>query len=227
MASVELAKARLGVGPSRPTLYQLDLPVGNILPGADRPGVSKEVKDYLQLYAKSLSIPQVSHEVMPLLGHGEMGVMRLQPVGQKFVGNQFTIEVLENSNFSVYHDLKGLMERAGVNLNSSSSQSRSQRMRYYDSYVFDLDLSKLEFPNMGRDLKPYEKDNEAMSGYKRVAEFKFHNCYVSKIDNITLSSEAYDTATTYLVTFNYETYQYISFDKKSTRYGHHELRDND
>ena len=62
------------------------------------------------------------------------------------------------------------------------SHDRAQRMRYYEDYIFNVQLMKLEFPN-NQDENVSRDDGNHMidAGYKKVANYKFERCHMTEI----------------------------------------------
>ena len=116
-----------------------------------------------------------------------------------------------------------VFNETGVNSNpNASTGNRSQRMNYYNDYVFNMSLTKLELPNGPKSLP--EITNEAIMidyGYKRVAQYNFQKCYVSNIGNMVFDSAAIDDILSFPIEFTYESYHHDntkSYDLE-TRFG--------
>ena len=73
-------KAILAAGPSRPTLYQVILPVGG-------------VNDYLKFFCKATFMPEVRSERISAVGHDAIGIERQQPTRIMY-GKPFEITIL-------------------------------------------------------------------------------------------------------------------------------------
>ena len=187
--SYEQAKALMDRGVSRPTLFALELP--NL--------VNRRTNDYLKLFCKSTAIPEVRAATAFVNGHERMGISREQATAIRF-GKPFTIEVIENSDFSVYQDIREWFDRTCVGVNNNRM---SQRMAYYESYVQDMTLFKLEQPD---DQRTILGAAELTANYKRVLEVNFVNAYPIKISPIRLNTENQNTVTTYTIDFTYESY---------------------
>ena len=193
MASYEAAKALLKRGVSRPTLYSVQLP---------QSFVDRETNDYLNYFATSTAIPAVSTPTIFVSGHENMGVVREQPVGMVFQ-KPFNMTVIENSDFTVYKELRSWLDRTARG--SNQMFDRNIRMQYYDTYTSDMELVKLE-----QRTKPKKsKDDDDVfdnSLYKETLRIKFINAYPINISDIQLSGSDYDAYTWYTVDFSYESY---------------------
>ena len=186
------AKAMMSMGPSRPTLYQVTLPE-----------VGGNVNDYLKFYCKATFIPEVRAERISAVGHDAIGIERQQATRIMY-GKPFEITVIENSDFSVYKGIRKWFDSIATNINSGSGGSGpnpSQRMKYYDTIVRDMTLTKLENPrNSGATL--------GSNNLRKVLEVTFKNAYPVRMGTIQLGSDLFDTATEFTAAFTYETYNY-------------------
>jgi len=187
--SYEQARALMDRGVSRPTLFALTLP--NL--------VNRRTNDYLNLFCRATAIPEIRTATAFVNGHERMGISREQPTAIRF-GKPFRIEVIENSEFSVYQDLRQWFDMTCVDINDPRA---SQRMNYYESYVQDMQLHKLELPD---NLLGALGSAELTANYKRVMTINFVNAYPIKIGAISLNTESRNTVTTYSVDFTYESY---------------------
>ena len=168
-------------GPSRPTLYEVQLPVF---------GRSRE---YLKFFCQTTAIPSVSVQTTTANGQEYQGIVREQPLAVVY-GKPFTMTIIENKDFGVYKDLRGWFDSCAVNANPTQI-SRTQRMNYYETFVRDMTLTKLE--NGGSVFGP---------GYDRPLSVTFFSAFPVSIGQISLGSDQYDTSTTYEISFSYESY---------------------
>ena len=175
-------------GVSRPSLFSLQLP----------PAVNRRTNDYLNLFCRAATIPEIRTATAFVNGHERMGISREQPTAIRF-GKPFTIEVIENSEFTTYQDMRAWFDRTTVTLDPTSSQ----RMNYYDTFVQDMTLHKLELPNSNGGILGALDPN---ANYKRVLSVDFVKAYPISISAINLSSESRDAFTTFSVSFTYESY---------------------
>ena len=191
--SYEQAKALMNVGVSRPTLFALTLP------GL----VNRRTNEYLNLFCRTTAIPEIRTATAFVNGHERMGISREQPTAIRF-GKPFSIEVIENSEFSVYEDLRAWFDRTCFDINNPRA---SQRMNFYEDYVQDMQLHKLEQPNnlLGALGAP-----DLLANYKRVMTVDFTNAYPIRIGEISLNTETKDSYTSYQVDFTYESYSVLN-----------------
>lgn len=205
MSSYNKALSLLRTGPSRPTLYSIEIP-----------NLSRGDSEYLQMFCKSVNIPSVSHEVVTVLGQSNMGVQRNQPTMFKF-GNPVSLEVIENSRFSAYRSLRELFDQTGLGSNPSNigqgRNAKNQRMNYYDFYTFDMTLTKLEYPDNGAEGERLALNDPMSAGYKKIMKFEFQKCYVTAMNEIPLNSDRFDQFLTFKTNISYETYHTSNIDE--------------
>lgn len=183
--SYEQARALMEKGVSRPTLYEVQLP-GKI---------DRRTSDYLKFFCSSTAIPSVSLQTVAANGHENQGIVREQPIAVVY-GKPFVMTVIENSRFDVYKSIREWIDSTAVNANQQ--RGRSQKMNYYNTFVSDMSLTKLE-------------NSPDSSSYSRPLTVTFLNAYPVSIGQISLSSEMFDTATTFDVSFTYESYTVNGF----------------
>lgn len=200
MASYDQARALLKTSVSRKTLYTLNI---------DGAGLSRAQKDYIRLFATKVSVPSISIDQVSSIGQEHMGIQRNTASGVSFGGNQLIIQMLENSDFTAYDTIRDLFNRSGINLNPlGKNDGRTQRMKYYDDYIFDITLTKLEFPD-GQNVFNKSKlpeTNDLDHGYKIVSRYKFEKCHVQNITELQFDSAARDQQLDFGVTFSFESY---------------------
>lgn len=193
--SYDNARSLMRKSVSRPTLFEVDIPPLN-----------NSVNDYLKLFCINASVPEVSYETAVVLGQSAMGVYREQPSAVKF-GRPLTITVIENTDFAIYKQFRALYDKIAEGSNPSPSGSQNQRMKYYNKYVFDMTLSKLEYPDLS--VKKKENGNVVLrqsKKYKTVEKFIFRSAYVTRIQQLRFNTEVQNTYTSFSVDFNFETY---------------------
>lgn len=191
--SYEQARALLDRGVSRPTLYSVEMPIA----------VSSKTSDYLKFFCTTTAIPSVTHQTATANGHEFQGVVREQPTAVVY-GKPFTITVIENNQFGVYRDLREWFDSCAVNSNPQQT-AMSQRMNYYSSFVQDMTLTKLESPD-SVSSSTSDSGTTLDGDYSKPLKVTFFNAYPVAMGQISLSSEAIDAATTYEISFTYETY---------------------
>ncbi len=188
MASFSLAQALMDKGPSRPTLYKLIMPV-----------VSNKVQKYLELYVTQTVIPTISLQTAKALGQEYMGITREQPIAVLYQ-KPLSLTVIGDSDYNAYKELRKWLDKTTFNINQDNSARRSHRLNYYDNYVEDITLIKLEQPNDPEDDEVNEE------GYKEALKVKFINSYPVNLGQIELNSEGFNQAVRFNVDFTYESY---------------------
>ena len=207
MASYEQAKALLQGSVSRQTLYTLNIYDNPSTPAEKK--ITREEKDYIRMFATKVRMPGVATDQVTSIGQEYMGIQRNTAAGIKFGDNQLIINVIENSQFSAYDMMRRIFSNMGVNTNPlGKNGGRAQRMRYYNDYVFDIKLTKLEFPYGSRIFQNarFPDDNDVDHGYKIVSRYRFEKCYIQNIGEILLDSNATDGYVEFEVRFAYESY---------------------
>ena len=190
--SYHSAAALMNRGPSRPTLYSMRVP-----------RVSGLTNRYLDFFCEATAIPAVRMDTALAAGHEFMGITREQPTAMIF-DKPFEITVVENSNFSVYKDMRDWINLTTQNANQVSGVfggGRNQRMNYYETFTSDMELIKLE---NGNSILP------DLDGYKEVLRVRFINAYPIEIGAVALGSDMTDNLTKFTVSFTYESYSLIS-----------------
>ncbi len=192
--SYEAAKALMSKSVSRPTLYKVTLPetlgIGIASLGT---GVDSEVSEYLSFFANRITLPETRLDTVIALGQENMGIAREQPANMIF-GKPMTMSIIENSDFTTYTAIRDWMMETTVG-GRQRQGAQTQRMNYYHSFVGNIEIVKLEQPDSSEDDE-----------YKEPLKWTFHNSYPISVGQIELSSDAYDTATTFDVSFTYESY---------------------
>ena len=192
----ERAKSLLDRGLSRPTLFMVDIPA-----------ISGIANEYLKFYCKSSRLPELSQETVGASGQGRTGIMRQQPTMVTF-GKPFTITVIERSDYLVYKNMRQWFEKTCPRYNTTGNAS--QRMAYYDSFVLDMKLIKLELPLEGWKPKLMQKKMDKgrlnSEGYREIMEVTFKNAYPTTIGDINFDTQNRNAMTTFDISFNYESY---------------------
>lgn len=188
--SYEQAKALLDKSVSRPTLYSVRVP-----------RVDRTTNDYINFFCSATSIPEVRVDTIIAAGHENMGIVREQPTAVMF-GKPFTMTIIENSEFSVYKDLRSWLDQTAQGAAQQNGQ-RSQRMQYYDTFTSDMEMLKLELPDDARGITGSAEPN---ANLKEVLKITFIKAYPINIGAVALASDAIDTYTTFDVSFTYESY---------------------
>ncbi len=187
--SYQNAMALMSKGVSRPTLYEVRMPS---LMGFG-------ARDYIRMYCKATAIPAVNAATAMAAGQEHMGVTREQPVAVVY-SKPLSLTIIERSDFVAYKSVRSWFDQVAANANPPSGGSltgRSQRMRYYDSFVKDIQLVKLEQPPNG---------GTGPNDYIQTLSVDFINAYPISIGEVALASDSYDSQTEFSVDFTYETY---------------------
>ena len=189
--SYEQAKALIHAGPSRPTLYSVNL-------GSK---VSFLTNQYLKFFCSATAIPGVRTNTSIAAGQEYMGITREMPTAVIY-SKPLTITVIENANFSVYKDIRRWFDTVCENANQVGAR-RSQRMNYYNTYTADITLTKLEQSSLRSEAFGFFPGD---TNYKPVLDVNFINAYPTDIGAITLNSAGVNEYTTFDVSFTYESY---------------------
>jgi hypothetical protein len=186
------AAALMDRGPSRPTLFKVRLPGGI---------VSRKTQDYIEFFCTATSIPGVRANTVAVAGHENMGVVREQPTAVIFE-KPFTMQVIADTDYAAYKDLRGWFDMIAQNANQGLT-GRVQRMMYYNTYTYDMELIKLEHWG-DSDTNTFSLNGD--DNYREVMTVRFLNAYPVTIDAINLSTEELNTAVKFNVAFTYESY---------------------
>ena len=213
MASYEQAKSILSNSVSRRTLYSLKIhnrgKDGRTDPSLN---LTDEEKRYLKLFCNRITVPGISVRTMTSIGQEDMGIFRATPTEVRHGTNQLMVEMIENSNFSAHDMMRKLFNQVAQNSNPRGND-RTIKMNYYDSYVRNIVVDKLEFPDGPTPLKDAINTDQLDFGYKRVARYTFERCYVSNVGEFVLDSSAFNDYLSFPVTFSYESF-HVNSEKK-------------
>ena len=190
--SYQSAQALLNRGVSRPTLYSVQLPQSFI---------SRQTNDYVNFFCVQTAIPEVMVNTAFIPGQENMGIVREQPTGIQF-SKPFTMSIIENSDFTVYKELRSWFDRTAQNANQFVN-NRNVRMQYYDTYTSDMEIIKLEQTANQTGILGEVFDN---SNYKQTLRVKFINAYPINIGSVELASTDTDNFTVFDASFTYESY---------------------
>ena len=182
--SYDKAIGQLKKGPSRPTLYKI------IMPGRF---IGRDTNDYLEYFCNATQVPSVRYESMNIEGQQFNGITRLQPIRPIFT-QPFEIDVIENSDFSVYEDFKtGWMDETAQNL--AQDGQRNIKLKYFNNIIGDIELRKLEMP-----------DSADGGELREVMTVKFLDAYIKSVGNLALQSTAANSLMTFKIEFNYRSF---------------------
>ncbi len=183
--SYQSVKALLSKGISRPTLFQVIMPVG------------RGVNDQLEFLCKTAVVPEVASAGIAILGQESLGVTREQTVLITYA-KPFSITVISDRDYTVYKEMRRWFETLSKNANptTSSISGASQRPASYDSVTRQITLKKLEQDGGEQYYEPFQVD--------------FNKAYPVRIGEISLDSSAQDGFVEFQVDFTYETYTFSS-----------------
>lgn len=204
--SYDKVKTLLDMGVSRPTLYNVRLPVGN-------PGVDSGTYEYAGMMCVSVNLPETRTNTITANGHEYQGIVRDQPTHIVF-GKPLTLTLVADRDYKAY---KSLLEWFGKTATSGSpidlgGPPRFQRMEFHKLMTKDITLDKLELPGTSKEFSP---DNTSYTNlYKTVISFNFLNCFPISIGSVSLGSDRTDSYATFDVDFMYESY-HIEMDPKN------------
>ena len=156
------------------------------------------------MFCVSAAIPEVRLETSIISGHDFHGIERDQPTKLIF-GKPFSIRIIERSDFGLYKAMRAWMDETVFQANQGTRDgialgNRSHRMRYYNTYVEDMSLTKLEYAN------GISVNGGTAVGYRQVMKINFINAYPKAIQAVSFNSDAYNQFTTFQVDFTYESY---------------------
>ena len=193
-ASYESVKALLSRGISRPSLYEVLVPLGI---------GNQQAIEQLRFLCSNTAVPPVAVNTITVNGHEAMGVTREQPTFIQFT-SPFSVTVIADREYTVYKAMKSWMDTIAINANPGrigGVNGQSQRISYYDGFRRDIVLKKLEQQG-GRGTR------EANS-YSEPFRIVFNNAFPVNIGEITLASDSYDSKVEFTVDFAYETYSFL------------------
>ena len=181
--SYQSVKALLSKGISRPTLFQVIMPVG------------RAANDQLEFLCKTASVPEVAADTIVVNGQEALGVVREQ-VALITYAKPFSISVISDRDYTVYKEMRRWFDTLSKNANptQSGSSGTSQRPSYYDTVTRTITLKKLEQDGGERYFEPFE--------------IQFNNAYPVRIGEIALDSESMDAKIEFQIDFTYETYTF-------------------
>jgi hypothetical protein len=192
------AQALMSKGLSRPTLYNVRLPVAS-----DR-GVTTFTNDYIGLYCVAVDMPETRVNTITANGHEFMGIVRDQPT-QMLYGKPLTLTLIADKNYDAYKSLRTWLDRTTPFGANQQGANRTQRMAFYQTIVAPITLTKLELPDNQRNIPPSDNSNYT-NQYKRVLEFEFINAFPMALGGMSLGSDRTDSYATFDVSFMFESY---------------------
>jgi len=181
--SYQAVKAILNKGISRPTLFQVIMPIG------------AQAQEQLTFLCQAATVPEVAVDTITVNGHEAMGVVREQPTIVTYA-KPFTITVISDRDYTVYKAMREWFDTLAKNSNpfarTLGNTGSSQRINYYNSYTKTITLKKLEQNGEQAFDSPFEID--------------FNKAYPIRVGELALDTEARDSYMQFSVAFTYETY---------------------
>ena len=185
--SYEKARTQLSQGPSRPTLYKIQMP-GKF--------IGRDTNDYLEYFCNAAQIPSVRYNSVAVTSQELMGITRNQPIMPVWT-NPMTVSIIENSDFETYKEFKSWFDDTAEGIKQDGQ--RNIRLNYYNQIVGDIELTKLEMPDSA--------SSGGVGGQlKESLKVKFLNAYIMSLGPIELSSERKNSVLTFQVQFHYESF---------------------
>jgi hypothetical protein len=191
--SYSSVQALLSRGISRPTLYEVIVPLG-IGGGA--------AVEQLRFLCNRTAVPEATASTIAVNGHEAMGVTREQPTFIQF-SSPFSITVIADRDYTVYKAMRRWFETIGRNVNPGAIggfAGSSQKIAYYDTFKRNIILRKLELQS-GR-------GSQEAPGYMEPFTIEFNNAFPIRMGEISLSSEEQDGRVEFTIDFAYETYTF-------------------
>ncbi len=181
--SYQSVKALLSKGISRPTLFQVIMPVG------------RQANDQLEFLCKTATVPEVAADTIAVNGQEALGVVREQ-VALITYAKPFSITVISDRDYIVYKEMRRWFDSLSKNANPNrAALGSSQRPSYYDTVTRTITLKKLEQDGGEKYYQPFQID--------------FNKAYPIRIGEIGLDSESTDSKVEFQIDFTYETYTFI------------------
>lgn len=197
--SYDAVRALLSKGVSRTNLYEVMVSWPRSIGG-------QESNDQLRFLCSRTAVPPVSVNAIAVNGHEAQGVTREQVTMITF-NSPFSITVVSDRDYTVYKDLKRWFDLVAFNANPYNSvgplidSGDSQRVRYYDAYRRDIQLTKLE--------QQGGKGSREPNSYEKPFRIVFNSCFPARIGELSLDSNGVDTMMEFQVDFAYESYTFL------------------
>lgn len=197
--SYDQAISLMNKGPSKPTLYSVRI-------GGRK--ISDEANNYLNFFCKLANIPGISATTAVASGQEYQGIIREQPTGITF-SKPFEMQIIENSDLLTYKELRRWFNQLAQNTTQGGfgSSGRSIRMNYYNSYVSNIEIRKLELPDDRINIDEIRRNIN--SYYKVPLIINLINAYPVTIQDLALSSSEANSLLNFTVQFTYESHTII------------------
>ena len=191
-ASYDSVKALLSKGISRPTLYEVRMPLG-----------PTNAEEQLRFLCSQTRVPEVTANTIAVRGHENMGVVREQTTSIQFA-SPFSVKVISDRDYTVYKAMRRWFDTLALNSNPNSLQGlsgSSQIISYYENVTRSITLIKQEQQG-GRGIREPGR-------YVEPFRIIFNNAFPVRIGAIELDSSATDTLVEFTVDFAYENYTFV------------------
>lgn len=191
-------------GPSRSTLYSVRIGGGK---------VDQKVNEYLDFFCYVTTIPGIAAQTLAAVGQEHQGIVRETPGGIIYT-KPFTMQIIENSDYLTYFAIRDWFNQISGNADQVSKPGgvgRALRMNYYNEIVSNIELTKLELPDVADKTS---RGGNLNSYYKTPLKVNFINAYPVKIGEINLQSTSSDQPVIWQADFTYESYTMIREDNR-------------
>lgn len=185
-------------GVSRPTLYDVQLPVM-----ADR-GVNSFTNNYIGLYCVAVDLPETRVNTITANGHEHIGIVRDQPT-QMLYGKPLTLTIIADKDYNSYKAIRTWLD-VTTPFGANQDALRTQRMSFHTDLVAPITLTKLELP-ANQKVTPDRDNFNYTNLYKRVLRFEFINAFPMSLGAVSLGSDRTDSYVTFDATFMFESYR--------------------
>jgi hypothetical protein len=197
--SYERAIALMSRGVSKPTLYDVQLPVAS-----DR-GVNSFTNNYIGLYCVAVDLPETRVNTITANGHEHIGIVRDQPT-QMLYGKPLTLTIIADKDYNSYKAIRSWLDVTTPFGANQEGAFRTQRMSFQTNMVAPITLTKLELP-ANQKITP-DRDNANYTNlYKKVLRFEFINAFPMSLGAVSLGSDRTDSYATFDATFMFESYR--------------------
>lgn len=194
--SYEALKSILSKGPSRAALYSVRIP--------NKFGTKEN--EHINFLCDAVSVPGSRFNTAAALGQEYMGNYREMPTALIY-SKPLTMSVIESRDYIIYKALKRWNNQICQNANQpgiNGGNGRSHRMRYYQNYVTDIEITKYEYANRSKIISGnISKPDDC---YDSVIKFTFINAWPTEIGPLQYSSMPDAPPVSFDIQFTYESY---------------------
>ena len=197
-ASYDSVKALLSKGISRPTLYEVQMPLG--------PGSAQE---QLRFLCSQTRVPEVTANTIAVRGHENMGVVREQATSIQFA-SPFSVKVISDRDYTVYKAMRRWFDTLALNSNPNLLGGvlggSSQKISYYEDTGVTRTIELIKQEQQGG------KGIREPGRYVEPFRIRFNKAFPVRIGAIELDSSSTDTLVEFTVDFAYENYTFVDGD---------------